>query len=502
MKKYIFSLAIASAAFAACTEFDEETSKVYPDGPTVEVSIEATGDSAVSYTVTPAEGATRFAYALIEGDASNLTADDVVEAMVNGKDTVKLTSESKSVTNEVKDLTPNTTYSIVAVAYNQYGNTGAVVSKSAKTSDGLDPEVESFKAIDSALVVTFSEPVVIADTAAITALKFVQNGENVEDAEISDVSVNGNKISFYIEGAKPGLYVSVGWPTGAITDKAKNPVDGIEAGFGEGYIWDRIAAGTFTIGVESMSCEGVFASYADIDKFSLTFTTDQPIFAGSDEDAALLTATYSVKSSTISAEISTKIKIVDENTVTVSLPAEVMAGQSFALTLDSAALQDVDGNYSKALTLIAADTMLTLSATTPLSEIVGTYDASYDLYSEKASVEHAEEWTIADGGESDGYEYLVSLSGVGADVVETPATALGIYNSLTHTLSIDETIGKANYKGDEVDVYLLDNESDGEEMATIGFLSNGKAAATSYWMVYYDGLGTADYIMNAKLVRK
>lgn len=500
MKKYIFSLAIASATFAACTEFDEETSKVYPDGPTVEVSIEATGDSAVSYTVTPAEGATRFAYALIEGDASNLTADDVVEAMVNGKDTVKLTSESKSVTNEVKDLTPNTTYSIVAVAYNQYGNTGAVVSKSAKTSDGLDPEVESFKAIDSALVVTFSEPVVIADTAAITALKFVQNGENVEDAEISDVSVNGNKISFYIEGAKPGLYVSVGWPTGAITDKAKNPVDGIEAGFGEGYIWDRIAAGTFTIGVESMSCEGVFASYADIDKFSLTFTTDQPIFAGSDKDAALLTATYSVKSSTISAEISTIIKIIDENTVTVSLPAEVMAGQSFALTLDSAALQDVDGNYSKALTLIAADTMLTLSATTPLSEIVGTYDASYYLYSEKASV--TEEWTIADGGESDGYEHLVSLSGVGANVVETPATALGIYNSLTHTLSIDESIGKANYKGDEVDVYLLDNESDGEEMATIGFLSNGKAAATSYWMVYYDGLGTADYIMNAKLVRK
>ena len=58
--------------------------------------------------------------------------------------------------------------------------------------------MESFKAIDSALVVTFSEPVVIADTAAITALKFVQNGENVEDAEISVVSVNGNKISFYI----------------------------------------------------------------------------------------------------------------------------------------------------------------------------------------------------------------------------------------------------------------------------------------------------------------
>ena len=413
---------------------------------------------------------------------THLTADDLIEEIVKGKDDVKITSESKTVTNEVKDLTPNTTYSIVAVAYNQYGNTGAVVSKSAKTSDGLDPEVEDFKAIDSALVVTFSEPVVIADTAAITALKFMQNGENVEDAEISDVSVNGNKISFYIEGAKPGLYVSVGWPTGAITDKAKNPVDGIEAGFGEGYIWDRIAAGTFTIGVESMSCEGVFESYADIDKFSLTFTTDQPIFAGSDKDAALLTATYSVKSSTISAEISTIIKIVDENTVTVSLPAEVMAGQSFALTLDSAALQDVDGNYSKALTLIAADTMLTLSATKPLSEIVGTYDASYYLYSEKASV--TEEWTIADGGESDGYEYLVSLSGVGANVVETPATALGIYNSLTHTLSIDESIGKADYKGDKVDVYLLDNESDGEEMATIGFLSNGKAAATSDWMVY------------------
>lgn len=81
MKKFIYSLAVAGLALAACNEFDDENSAVYSDGPEIKATIEAQGDSAVSYTVTASANDTHhFVYALVEGKADGYAADDVVAA--------------------------------------------------------------------------------------------------------------------------------------------------------------------------------------------------------------------------------------------------------------------------------------------------------------------------------------------------------------------------------------------------------------------------------------
>ncbi|MGN0028124.1 MAG: hypothetical protein ACI35Q_00060 [Marinilabiliaceae bacterium] len=514
MKKLIYSLAVAGLALAACNEFDDETSVVYPEGPSIEASIEAQGDSAVSYTVTAsAQGTHHFVYALVEGSADDYSADDVVSAsgsvvaMVDEfqNDTVKI-GKQIIVAKTVKSLAPNTTYSIVAVAYSSDDKPGKVAHQSATTSDGLPPVVKKFEiASDTVVVVTFSEAVKIDSVdnfSKFSAALVKPNESGVEVAKLTDVVVSGEKVSFYVEGARPGLFVSVGWEEGAVMDLAGLPAEALEVGFDEENLYDQYPAGKFVIGVSSISCEGVFESYADKDAFALTLTTKQPVFVGSGKAAGSLGVTFSVKSDRVSATVSSEAEYVNDTTLRVYIPEEVLVGQKFSISLDSAAIQDAEGNYNKQLTLISSDTALMVNTVLPLSAALGSFDVAYYLNSEKGAVRHSEEWTVADAGESEGYEYLVSVSGITFGYVNAPKDALGIYNSLTHYLSILSSVGTFTYKGSDVDVYLVDYASDGEEDPALEFTAPGNAVSTGAWKIYLNGLGTLDYVLKASAVRK
>lgn len=520
MKKFIYSLAVAGLALAACNEFDDENSAVYSDGPEIKATIEAQGDSAVSYTVTASANDTHhFVYALVEGKADGYAADDVVAAegsvvaMVDEcqVDTVKSGSSmttSVNVARIVKGLAPNTTYSIVAVAYSSDDKPGKVAIQSATTSDGLAPEIKSFEVEnDTVVVVTFSEAVKIdsvGNFSKFSAALVKPNESGVEEAKLTNVSVSGSKVSFYVEGARPGLFVSVGWEEGAVTDLAGLPAEALEAGFDEENIYAQYPVGKFAIGVGAISCEGVSGLYADKDAFVLTLTTKQPVFVGSGKTAGSLGVTFSVKSDRVSATVSSEAEYVDENTLRVTLPEEVLLGQEFSISLDSAAVQDSYGSYNRQLTLVASDTALTVSSVLPLSAVLGSFDVAYYLYSErKASVPHAEEWTVTDAGVSEGYEYLVSLSGVTFGYVDAPKDALCVYNSLTHLLSISSSVGTLSDEGDNYTVYVLDDDTDGADVAALEFTAPGKAVATGAWWIYLkEADGAVDYVLNASATRK
>lgn len=518
MKKLFYSLAVAGLALAACNEFDDEKSAVYADGPDIKASIEAQGDSAVSYTVTASASETHhFVYALVEGSADGYVADDVVAAdgsvvaMVDECqiDTVKTgntTTKSVIVSKTVKGLAPNTTYSVVAVAYSSDDKPGKVAIQSATTSDGLAPVIKDFAiASDTVVVVTFSEAVKVDTTghfSKFSAALVKPNESGVEVAKLASVVASGEKVSFFVEGVHPGLYVSVGWEEGAVKDLSGLSAEALEVGFDEENLYDQYPVGKFVIGVSSISCEGVSGLYADKDAFALTLTTKQPVFVGSGKTAASLGVTFSVKSDRVSATISSEAEYVDANTLRVTLPEEVLLGQEFAISLDSAAVQDSYGSYNKQLTLVASDTALTLSSVLPLSAALGSFDVAYYLNSEKGTVSHSEGWTVTDAGENEGYEYLVSVSGITFGYVDAPKDALCVYNSLTHLLSISSAVGTFSYKGSDVDVYILDKASDGDEAAAIKFSAPGKAVSTGAWMFYLDGIGTLDYVLKASAVRK
>lgn len=506
MKKFIYSLALAGLALAACNEFDDEASKVYPDGPAISVAIEAQGDSAVAYTVTPTSGTHHYVYAFVSGSAEGYTEDDVVSV----KSSVVVMGDEAVATTPVKALAPNTEYSIVAVAYNSDDKAGAVAFKSVVTSDGLNPEIKAFAITDTVMVVTFSEAVKIDTTKNFSAAIVTPNGDEAEVAKVNDVVASGKNVSFYVEGARPGVYISVGWEDGAIKDLSGLSAGPLEVGFDEENIYEQCPVGKFTIGVAGISCVGVSGSYADKDAFVLTLKTKAPIYKGYGKTAGTLGVTFSAESESVTSTVKSTAKYVDANTLSVALPASVLEGQFFSLTLDSAAVQDVDGNYNKQLTLIASDTSLLASTVLPLSAALGTFDVSYYLYKEVkagSKTPHTEEWTIADANLNEDYEYLVTLSGVTLGTyVSTPATANCVYNSLSHRLSISTSVGVGTYKSNDYKVYLLDNDTKGDDVAALEFSKDGVATSvgtdTGYWMVYYYGLGTLDYAMNVSAKRK
>ncbi len=87
--------------------------------------------------------------------------------------------------------------------------------------------------------------------------------------------------------------------------------------------------------------------------------------------------------------------------------------------------------------------------------------------------------------------------------------ANGLYNALTHILSINSKIGttKIEIEGEETveaPIYLLDYASNGDEMAMLQFSAAGVASATSYWYVYAadENGGVMDYMMRTTIQRQ
>ena len=529
MKKLIYSLAAAGLTLGACTEFDDEVSKVYPDGPAVTVDVTVSSDNSISYSVTPASGAQSYAYAIVESaeDETEYTADDIISLIDTKSDFgagnaryVK-TSDAASVTGEVEDLTPYGKYVFLAVAYNEYDKAGAVTAKEFQLSDSGAPEIESYGASGTAVVVTFSEDVKVDETGAdagkytaFTALLLSPTSGTITESYVSNIKVSGNEVYFYIDGAENGMSASIGWESeNAITDLKGNGVGAFEAGFDE----DANIVVTFDnesvkLSVESISAEGVSGIYADLDNFVLTVKTKENIYKGT------LSATFTATDDNMSSTIKTSVTIVDENTFTVTIPAQVLAGQTITAVLEDGALVDANGNSYTGITLISEDEAYTVAKAISLSDVIGTYNAGFYLYTEskaQSPTVHSETWTIADAGKSEGYEYDVTISGITAAgyADASTVTAIGTYNALSHVLSIDSEIGTANlpYKdGEEIKtveapVYLLDYESSGSKMAMLQFSAAGAAVATSYWMVYADDEnygGTFDYMMKTTIKRQ
>lgn len=534
MKKLIYSLAAAGLTLGACTEFDDEVSKVYPDGPAVTVDVTVSSDNSISYSVTPASGAQGYAYAIVESaeDETVYTADDIISLIDTKSDFgagnaryVK-TSDAASVTGEVEDLTPYGKYVFLAVAYNEYDKAGAVTAKEFQLSDSGAPEIEGAVASGTAVVFAFSENVKVDETGAdagkytaFTALLLSPTSGTITESYVSNIKVSGNEVYFYIAGAESGMTASIGWESdNAITDLKGNGIGALEAGFDEDDIFVPFENENVKLNVESISAEGVSGSYADIDNFILTVKTKEAIYEGYGEGKGSLTATFSASDDNMSSTIKTSVTIVDEHTFTVTIPAGVLAGQAITAVLEDGALVDANGNSFAGITLISEDDTYTVAKAISVSDVIGTYNAGFYLYTEikaQSPTVHSETWTIADAGKSEGYVYNVTISGItaGGYTDASTVTAEGTYNALTHILSINSAIGSANLeykegeekKTVEAGVYLLDYDSNGNAMAMLQFSAAGAATATSYWIVYADDEnygGVMDYMMQTTIRRQ
>ena len=529
MKKLIYSIAAASLALTACNDFDEESSKVYPDGPSVAVEVTVESDVQIAYSVTPASGAQSFAYALVEDNGAEYSADDIIDLVSNKTDFGvgvthnAMTADESSAAGTVTNLDPNGSYVLLAVAYNQYGKTGDVAAKHFQMSDSGKPTLVSVSATDAALVLSFSEPMKADTTGASTgncsafsAVLFSANSSNATEAVVKNVVVDGSDIYFYVDGAAPGYYVSIGWADdNAVTDAAGNAYGAVEIGFDEeaGNISAQYTlADEFEFTVELSKTTGTSGVYAEIGEAIFYFTTSEAVYAGTGATSEVV---ISAESDAVSSTIKTVIQVVDKNTIAFVLPSALVAGQTFTAELSAGALQDAEGNACKAVTLIGEDDAYTAATafSAAAANLYGTYSVSYYFYTEVSEGQytlHSETWTIAANGDAENYEYPVLISGITADGTANASTSAtsGVYNSLTHILTFGDEEPFGTYQASDdatpADLYLLDYGSKGAEGAHLKFAAPGTATATDYWYLYADSeaIGTLDYIMKATIVRQ
>ena len=140
MKKLIYSFATVLLGLTSCISFDDAVTENYGAGPSVDVTVSAgiQTDSAFTVTITPAQGALYYAYAI--GASAQPQAVDSATLYKGGYgNTVLKVADHPSYTFTIDDADPNTTYWVYAVAGSDKGIIGNLVAKSITTTDKENP---------------------------------------------------------------------------------------------------------------------------------------------------------------------------------------------------------------------------------------------------------------------------------------------------------------------------------------------------------------------------
>jgi hypothetical protein len=232
MKKIYSILLIALAVFTGCQKWIEEDpiAKVGTVDPSITTS--AVSDSSFTATISGVDGVTYYSYAVLKGDKTDVNAtklfqkglgSDYAEGVVNYAD-------KPSTTIVLKDLIPNTKYTVYAIAGNSQSFTGNVVTATVLTSDGLTPDITKFSASDSVFTITYNEPVQKGE-GAITAYVMAKNiswTEPLDSFEVpaDSISIKGSVVTVTVPDAPAGAYVVLGFGEGVVKNMVGTPSEG------------------------------------------------------------------------------------------------------------------------------------------------------------------------------------------------------------------------------------------------------------------------------------
>ncbi len=460
MKKLVYSLMAAGLAFAACTDFDEEKSEVFNDAEaTVSVDIKAVDDYTVEISVTPGQTATRYAYAMVEGQyaAEDITEDDVLDMTSGILDSKKVPSVSK----KVDGLNPNTPYTVFAIAYSEHNHAGKVAAKSVVTSDKLAPEFKESKASASGIILTFSEDIVLADASKVSAAVYNKGSRNYFDSEVT-VKVAGNQALVSAKDAKPGSTVFVSWEEGAFVDNVGLPIEAQESGINDkGFVYGvygQIPNEAFDIAVDTVVVESASGMLRGDAKFVFVTSKDCPKLYGNK-----LTATVTISNSTITSTIKTEVMVEEDNNFSVMLPKSAVAGQSVSIVIEANSFVDECGNSSKEL---KCNQNFIVDEDHPLATILHTYKASADSYFgdhfdwdivimkddedvNKVWIDNLEPYFAANGYKQHVYGIVTSVDGEPVKISVPARQALGYKDGTIEVFSEADP--------DSEEAYLLDS---------------------------------------------
>ena len=489
MKKLIYSFATVLMALTSCISFDDPTTENYGAGPSVDVSISAgiVTDSAFQVTVTPAEGALYYAFAVSEGDAPE-ALDSMALYKGSYGNTVVKASDYPSYFFAIDDADPNSTYWVYAVAGNAKGIVGNMTVKSITTTDGEAPYPMGIaKDADSGAVqLTFSEAVQLG-AGAVTA-KYYQEWDILNPVDVAAeniaVKVSGSKVLFEAAGVPAGAYLCYSYEAGAFKDMkgiacgALNSGLNMDAGkFTGAYV--HVTNKPFAIDDSFVTApeDGALINNADLFEGIISFPFD--IFRNDDEvKAGDLVIAFANGNKTTAYNLDPSLWSVEDNLLKFYLPEQPEVGDQIFVSVKEGVVYDVCGNPNLAYTSVANWKYFPLT----VDYFVGKFGLDYiSYYDDSQSVVNLGVVTIEEDAESGDGALAIK------DFYMEGSVLAGAYDLSAGLLLLNDgqVLGFAEEDGTVYGLAFVNAEGDGPVTFTLN--PNGTMTADGMWGIYaYD----------------
>lgn len=489
MKKLIYSFATVLMALTSCISFDDPTTENYGAGPSVDVSISAgiVTDSAFQVTVTPAEGALYYAFAVSEGDAPE-ALDSMALYKGSYGNTVVKASDYPSYFFAIDDADPNSTYWVYAVAGNAKGIVGNMTVKSITTTDGEAPYPMGIaKDADSGAVqLTFSEAVQLG-AGAVTA-KYYQEWDILNPVDVAAeniaVKVSGSKVLFEAAGVPAGAYLCYSYEAGAFKDMkgiacgALNSGLNMDAGkFTGAYV--HVTNKPFAIDDSFVTApeDGALINNADLFEGIISFPFD--IFRNDDEvKAGDLVIAFANGNKTTAYNLDPSLWSVEDNLLKFYLPEQPEVGDQIFVSVKEGVVYDVCGNPNLAYTSVANWKYFPLT----VDYFVGKFGLDYiSYYDDSQSVVNLGVVTIEEDAESGDGALAIK------DFYMEGSVLSGAYDLSAGLLLLNDgqVLGFAEEDGTVYGLAFVNAEGDGPVTFTLN--PNGTMTADGMWGIYaYD----------------
>lgn len=401
MKRFFESLAIlavlAVSAIACQSEAlaPAEASIPVVDVPTVSISIVSSSDNAFSFKVAPTSAVAWYSYLVTDQKLAAVDSFSVYSLKYSGLDAKRLDyASNKSYTAEIKDVAPNATYYIYAVAADSTNFVSKVASATVSTSDTVGPVIEDFDYQDNMVLLVFSEDVTYVEGKEIWAEVhpfMISAGAPVIEKTVASVQTSGNQaLLTFPEITIPGSLYVVNVPEGAFIDEVglKTPAytstiddqdeDGMPV-FSKGAIYGYVSAGE--IEYEDVTP----ATLVDWQTPVKLLTCKTPVYQLA-KDAIVAKVIHTASDKTVTSEYKLAINdgyfvLEDGYTIAALLPEEPARGDKIVFSIAEESILDVYGNVNAAISLPEPEEegqnpTILYSYGFTVEDVLGTYENS------------------------------------------------------------------------------------------------------------------------------
>ncbi len=486
MKKYIYSLAMLVLGLTSCNSWDDPVTENYGDGPSISIDLQAVAptDSAFNVTLTPAAGATYYAYIIDANDeAETLDASTLIKGGY-GNNVINV-SEKQTLTLPITTASPNTTYQVYAVACNDKGVVGPVANKSIKTSDAgapypVDADVD---ADAKTFTVQFSEAIAQGDGKIIvTCYKEwdITNPVELTDEEV-EISVDGDVVTVVAPDTPDGAFLTLSWEEGAFVDGFGNKCAAFRSylNLNTGKwigLYVRNTLAPFEINdtnIVSPENESLVSNFEEFEgKIKMDFDIYRNDDAVEDGDVKVI---YINEKKTTFHNLKPEQWSVSGKTLTFTLPVKPDAGDIIKVALAEEAIFDVYGNPNEEF---IADEVSWLFFAPKLDMILGKFGVAYISYwSEDGSASSMGNITIEKNGDK---EKGLLIKGLFLDdsVIE------GTYDLSAGKLIIPDNQQLGTMTDEEGTYAVFFYTADGTDAATFTINPNGTMTGDGLWGIY------------------